>query len=203
MGVKVKTTTAAAAKAELPMISFASPAAWQKWLEKHHESAPGLWLKMAKKETGIPSVTYAQALEVALCFGWIDGQKNAFDAEWWVQRFVPRRPRSKWSKINCGHVERLIKEGRMRPAGLAEIDAAKADGRWEAAYHSQRTMPVPDDLRAALDAEPAAAAFFAALTGANRYAVLYRIMDAKRAETRAKRIAQFVAMLARGETLHA
>ncbi len=187
----------------LPVVPFASRAVWESWLEASHKTSPGLWLKLAKKESGIESVSYPEAVEVALCFGWIDGQKGSWDGEWWVQHFVPRRPRSKWSKINCGHAERLIAAGRMRAAGLAEVERAKADGRWEAAYHSQRTMPVPDDLLAALDAEPAAAAFWPNVSGANRYAILYRIHDAKRPETRAKRIAQFVAMLAKGEMLNA
>jgi len=187
---------------ELPILPFASAAAWEAWLEEQHAHAAGVWLQIAKKDSGIPTVTYAQALDVALCFGWIDGQKRGFDAIWFLQRFTPRKRASRWSKINTGHVERLIADGRMRAAGLAQVEAARADGRWEAAYHGQRAATVPPDLQAALDASPDAAAFFAGLRGANRYAILYRVQDAKRPETRARRIERFVAMLARGETLH-
>jgi uncharacterized protein YdeI (YjbR/CyaY-like superfamily) len=188
--------------AELPILPFASAAAWEAWLEREHARAGGVWLKIAKKDSGIATVTYAQALDVALCFGWIDGQKRGFDATWFLQRFTPRTARSRWSKVNTEHVARLTAEGRMRPAGLAAVEAARADGRWAAAYESQGNATVPPDLRAALDANPAAAAFFATLRGANRYAILYRVQDAKRPETRARRIARFVAMLERGETLH-
>jgi uncharacterized protein YdeI (YjbR/CyaY-like superfamily) len=147
-------------------------------------------------------VTVAEAVEVALCFGWIDGQVARHDADWFLQRYTPRRRQSRWSRINRERALALIAAGRMRSAGLAQVEAARADGRWEAAYAGQRTATVPDDLRAALDANPAAAAFFATLRGANRYAILYRVQDAKRPETRARRIDRFVAMLARGETLH-
>lgn len=187
---------------ELPILPFASAVAWEAWLEEEHARAAGVWLRIAKKDSGIATVTYAEALDVALCFGWIDGQKRGFDATWFLQRFTPRTQRSRWSKINTEHVARLIAEGRMRPAGLAHVEAARADGRWEAAYASQANATVPPDLRAALDANPAAAARFATLSGANRYAILYRVQDAKRPETRARRIDRFVAMLARGETLH-
>ena len=187
---------------ELPILSFASPAAWEAWLEREHAAAPGLWLKIAKKGSGIATVTYAEALDVALCFGWIDGQKRAFDETWFLQRFTPRTRGSRWSQINVGHVERLTSAGHMRPAGLAQVEAARADGRWAAAYAGQRSATVPPDLQAALDANATAAAFFATLRGANRYAILYRVQDAKRPETRARRIARFVEMLARGETLH-
>ena len=188
---------------ELPILPFASAAEWESWLEAEHARAPGVWLQIAKKDSGIATVTYAEALDVALCFGWIDGQKRGFDATWFLQRFSPRRPASKWSKINTEHVARLTAAGRMRAAGLAQVEAAKQDGRWEAAYEGQRTATVPADLQAALDANPAAAAFFATLTGANRYAILYRVQQpAKRAGTRERRIEQYVAMLARGETLH-
>jgi len=186
----------------LPVLPFASAAAWEAWLEREHDRAPGVWLKIAKKATGIATVTHAEALDVALCFGWIDGQRLPFDATWFLQRFTPRKRGSRWSKINTQHVERLTAAGRMRPAGLAQVEAARADGRWEDAYHGQRTATVPPDLQAALDANPTAAAFFATLRGQNRYAVLYRVQDAKRPETRARRIARFVAMLERGETLH-
>jgi uncharacterized protein YdeI (YjbR/CyaY-like superfamily) len=187
---------------ELPVLPFRSEAEWESWLEENHADAAGLWLKIAKKASGIETVTHAEALEVALCFGWIDGQRGRLDDEWFVQRFTPRRARSRWSQINRDKVERLIADGRMRPAGLREIERAKADGRWDAAYASQSTIEVPGDLQQALDANPAAKAFFAELSGSNRYAVLYRIHDAKRAETRTRRIEKFVAMLARGETIH-
>lgn len=187
---------------QLPVLPFASAAAWEAWLEREHASAAGVWLRIAKKDSDIATVTYAQALDVALCFGWIDGQKRAFDATWFLQRFTPRKRGSRWSKINVGHAERLIAAGHMRPAGLAQVEAARADGRWAAAYDGQRSASVPPDLQAALDANPAAATFFATLRGASRYAILYRVQDAKRPETRARRIARFVAMLERGETLH-
>lgn len=187
---------------ELPILPFPTIDAWEAWLEREHARAAGVWLQLAKKGTGIATVTYAEALDAALCFGWIDGQVRRFDATWYLQRFTPRRPRSRWSKINVDHAERLIATGRMRPAGLAQVEAARADGRWDEAYHGQRSATVPRDLQAALDANPAAAAFFATLTGANRYAILYRVQDAKRPETRARRIERFVALLARGETLH-
>ena len=186
---------------ELPILPFASAAAWEGWLEDEHARAAGVWLQIAKKDSGIATVSYAEALEVALCFGWIDGQRRGFDASWFLQRFTPRSRRSRWSKINTGHVERLIAAGRMRPAGLAQVEAARADGRWEAAYAGQRTIEVPADLQAALDASPAAAAFFATLRGASRYAILYRLQDAKRPATRARRIERYVQLLARGETL--
>jgi uncharacterized protein YdeI (YjbR/CyaY-like superfamily) len=183
----------------LPVLPFASKAAWGEWLAANHATSKGVWLKLAKAGSGIPSVTYAEAVDVALCHGWIDGQKDAYDQAWWLQRFTPRTPRSKWSKINCAKVEALMAAGEMRPAGLTEVEQARADGRWAAAYDSPRTATVPEDLAAALDANPEAAAFFATLKGTSRYAVLFRIHDAKRPATRAKRIEQFVEMLARGE----
>lgn len=186
----------------LPEIPFETDSAWETWLAENHNTSQGLWLKLAKKESGIASVTYAGALEVALCYGWIDGQKNKFDATWWLQKFTPRRARSPWSRINRDKVDVLIAQGRMQPAGLAEVERARADGRWEVAYHSQSTIAVPEDLQAALDAEPAASAFFAQLDRVNRYAVLYRITTAKKPETRQKRIEQYVAMLAAGQKLH-
>jgi uncharacterized protein YdeI (YjbR/CyaY-like superfamily) len=159
-------------------------------------------MKIAKKGSGVTTLTAPEALEVALCHGWIDGQLNPFDDAWWLIRFTPRKPRSKWSANNRRRAEELAAAGRLTPAGLAEIEAAKADGRWQAAYASASKATVPDDLAAALDAEPGARAFFDSLTGANRYAILYRIHDAKKPETRAARIAKFVAMCARGETVH-
>lgn len=189
-------------KDDLPAIPFPSQAAWEEWLEANHERSDGLWVKFAKKASGIETVVYAEALEVALCFGWIDGQTQRLDDDWYLQRFTPRRARSKWSQINRDKAEALIEKGLMRPTGLREVERAKEDGRWQAAYASPSKIEVPEDLQAALDANPAARDFFATLKGSNRYAILYRIHDAKRPETRARRIEQFVAMLARGETLH-
>ncbi len=183
-------------------MAFTSAQSWETWLAQQAAGAAGVWLKIAKKASGIESVTYAEALDVALCYGWIDGQKGSFDESFFLQKFTPRRPRSRWSKINRVKVAALIASGRMQPAGLLEVDRAKADGRWDAAYDSPRTATVPADLQAALDAVPAAQALFPTLSSANRYAILYRIQDAKRPETRARRIAAFVAMLAEGKTLH-
>jgi uncharacterized protein YdeI (YjbR/CyaY-like superfamily) len=182
-----------------PVASFASREAWREWLEREHERSDGLWLKLAKRGSGLESVTYDEALDVALCFGWIDARRRACDDEWWLQRFTPRTRASKWSKRNCGKAEALIDAGEMQPAGLAEVQRARTDGRWDAAYAGPATATVPDDLREALDAEPDAAEAFAGLDSRNRYAVLYRIGDAKRPETRARRIAKFVAMLAAGD----
>jgi len=187
---------------ELPILEFATPAAWEAWLAREHASAPGVWLKLAKRGSGHASVTYAEALDVALAFGWIDGRMGRFDEAWWLQRFTPRTPTSRWSQVNRAKALALLEAGRMHPAGMREVERARADGRWDAAYASQRTMDVPADLQAALDADPAAAACFATLDRANRYAVLYRVQDAKRPATRARRIEQFVAMLAAGEKLH-
>jgi uncharacterized protein YdeI (YjbR/CyaY-like superfamily) len=186
----------------LPKLPFASAAEWEKWLEDNHAGSDGVWIKMAKKGSGIDSVRYPEVLESALCFGWIDGRREALDERYFLQRYTPRRPRSKWSKINREKAERLIAEGRMRPAGLAEVERAKADGRWEAAYESQRNIDVPEDLQRELDARPKAKAFFAELGSQNRYAILYRLQDAKRPETRARRLAKFVAMLEEGETIY-
>ncbi len=187
---------------ELPIHLFAGPAGLEAWLEKHHASSQGVWLKIAKKVAPEPSVTYAEALELALCFGWIDSQKRGFDETHFLQRFTPRRPRGRWSKINREKAEALIEAGKMRPTGLAEVEAAKADGRWEAAYEGQRTAKVPPDLQRELDANPAAAGFFASLSSANRYAIVYRLDEAKKPETRERRLRKFVAMLARGEKIH-
>ena len=189
------------AKAEQPVLFFASPADLEVWMGVHGEESDGIWLKFAKKDSGIESVVYAEAVEIALSYGWIDGQAKRLDDHHYLQRFTPRRPRSKWSKINREKAERLIAEGRMRPAGLREVELAKEDGRWDDAYDSPSTATVPDDFQAALDAEPAAAEFFASLGSTKRYSFLYRITDAKRPETRAKRIAEYVELLARGETL--
>lgn len=184
-----------------PVVAFDSAAAWERWLDENHATSAGVWLKMARKASGIASVDYAGALDVALCYGWIDGQRRSFDESSFVQRFTPRRPGSRWSKINVGHVERLTAAGRMRPAGQRQVDLARADGRWDAAYTSQGSIEVPPDFQAALDACPAAATFFAGLSSRARYPFLYRIGEAKRPETRARRIAQYVEILAAGSTL--
>jgi uncharacterized protein YdeI (YjbR/CyaY-like superfamily) len=186
----------------LATLRFASPSAWEAWLEENHAASAGVWIEMAKKDSGIESVRYPEVLESALCFGWIDGRRNALDASYFLQRFTPRRAQSRWSRINRDTAERLIAAGRMRPAGLGEVERAKADGRWAAAYDSQRTATIPDDLTAALEANPAAGTFFQSLNSASRYAILYRIADAKRPATRAQRIEKFVEMLARGEAPH-
>jgi uncharacterized protein YdeI (YjbR/CyaY-like superfamily) len=188
-------------KAQQPVLFFDTPAKLEAWIDEHGEDSDGIWLKFAKKDSGIESVVYAEAVEIALSYGWIDGQAKGHDDHHYLQRFTPRRPRSKWSKINREKAERLMAEGRMRPAGLREVERAKEDGRWDEAYDSPSTATVPDDFRAALDAEPAAAEFFASLGSTRRYSFLYRITDAKRPETRAKRIAEYVELLARGETL--
>jgi uncharacterized protein YdeI (YjbR/CyaY-like superfamily) len=187
---------------DLPVLLFAAPAELEAWLEENHASSQGVWLKIAKKGAAEPSVTYAEALELALCFGWIDSQKRGFDETHFLQRFTPRRPRGRWSRINREKAEALIAAGRMRSTGLAEVEAAKADGRWEAAYEGQRTAQVPPDLQRELDANPAAAEFFAGLDSANRYAIVYRLNDAKKPETRERRLRKFVAMLERGEKIH-
>ncbi len=187
---------------ELPTIAFESRDAWAVWLADQHHASPGLWLKIAKKGSGAGSVTYAEALEVALCYGWIDGQKAALDDSHWLQRFTPRKPRSRWSKRNREAALRLIEAGEMKPTGLAEVERAQADGRWEAAYDGQGAATVPDDLQRALDANERASEFFATLNSVNRYAIIYRINDAKRPETRARRIEKYIAMLDRHEKLH-
>jgi uncharacterized protein YdeI (YjbR/CyaY-like superfamily) len=185
----------------LPTIFFSSSADWEDWLEANHRGR-GVWIKVAKKASGIESVTTAEALDVALCFGWIDSRREALDEQYFLQRYTPRQPRGRWSRINREKVERLTAEGRMRASGLAEVDRAKADGRWDAAYDGQRTATVPDDLERELAARPTAKAFFETLDSQNRYAILYRLDDAKKPETRARRLAKFVAMLEAGETIH-
>ncbi|HET6997458.1 MAG TPA: YdeI/OmpD-associated family protein [Solirubrobacterales bacterium] len=187
---------------DLPTLLFATPADLEAWLEENHAESDGLWLKIAKKGAPEPSVTYAEALELALCFGWIDSQKRGLDETHFLQRFTPRRPRGRWSRINRDKVEGLISAGAMRSAGLAEVEAAKADGRWEAAYEGQRRAKVPADLQRELAANEAAREFFATLDSANRYAILYRLDDAKKPETRERRLRKFVAMLERGEKIH-
>ena len=187
---------------ELPVLLFEDQQAWTDWLAARHADAPGVWLRIAKKASGLHSVTFDEALDIALCYGWIDGQRRTYDAAWFLQKFTPRGPKSLWSQINTGRVERLIAAGRMQPAGLGAVESAKQDGRWDAAYAPGRTMAVPADLEAALDAHPAAAVFFATLNRTNRYAVLWRIETAKRPATRAKRIADLVRMLEEQRTFH-
>lgn len=189
-------------RAGLPILAFADAPAWEAWLSMQPRDTPGVWLKLAKVSAQAHSVSKAQAIDGALIHGWIDGQLNPFDNDWWLIRFTPRKPRGKWSEKNRTRALELIAAGRMAPAGQAEIDSAQADGRWQAAYAPQGSATVPDDLSAALDAAPGARAFFDTLTGANRYAILYRIADAKKPETRTVRIAKFVAMCARGETVY-
>jgi uncharacterized protein YdeI (YjbR/CyaY-like superfamily) len=189
-------------KRDLPVKRFASQAAWESWLEKHHASSQGLWVEFGKKGSGVPSMNHAEALESALRFGWIDGQAASVDTKLFRQRFTPRRSRSKWSKINCATVERLRAAGRLAPAGIREMEAAKADGRWAAAYDSPRNIQVPDDLAAELRRRPAAKRFFEQLDSRNRYAILYRLADAKKPETRQRRLEQFVRMLVARETLY-
>jgi uncharacterized protein YdeI (YjbR/CyaY-like superfamily) len=184
------------------VLAFPSDAAWEAWLEEHHATSDGVWVKIAKKASGIPTVAYPQVLDIALCFGWIDGQRKPLDDDYFLQRFTPRRARSRWSTKNRDWAVRLIDAGLMREPGLREVERAKADGRWDAAYGGRQAMEVPADLERALAANPAARESFAGLNGQNRYSILYRIHDAKRPETRARRIAQFVEMLARGEKLY-
>jgi uncharacterized protein YdeI (YjbR/CyaY-like superfamily) len=183
-------------------LDLADAAQWAAWLKEHHATSHGVWLRIAKKDSGERSVSYAEALDAALCQGWIDGQKKSLDERHWLQRFTPRSARSIWSKRNRDRALQLVKAGRMRAAGRAEIERAQKDGRWEVAYDGAAGATVPPDLQAALDTSPGAAAFFAALDSTNRYAILFRTHNAKRPETRARRIAQFVAMLARGEKIH-
>ena len=187
---------------DLPILPFSSREAWKDWLAEHHDASNGLWLKIAKKGSGIETVTYAEALDAALCYGWIDGQKNKFDDVHWLQKFTPRRPRSKWSKVNREKVVGLIESGEMRPAGLREIERAKSDGRWDAAYDAQSKATVPEDLRQELKRNEKAQESFARLDSANRYAILYSIQDAKKPETRAKRIERYVTMLTEGKKIH-
>ena len=185
-----------------PVIAFVNARKFEQWLVTHHGTHAGFWMRIFKKDSGRATVTYAEALDVALCHGWIDGQKQRGDAESWLQRVTPRRKRSAWSKINTGHVERLTGERRMKPAGLAAVEAAKADGRWDAAYSSSSTFEMPAEFEAALAKSLKAAAFFATLNKANRYALFHRLTSAKRPETKARRLQEFIARLERGEKLH-
>ncbi|MDQ4029950.1 MAG: YdeI/OmpD-associated family protein [Actinomycetota bacterium] len=186
---------------ELPVLQPASAKEWEEWLETNHASSAGVWVRLAKKGSVIETVSYAEAVEGALCYGWIDSQAAGLDDQFWLQRFTPRAARSRWSRVNRDRAEELIRQGRMRSAGLAQVERAREDGRWDAAYESQSTATVPADLQRELDRHPAAARSFAALDRGNRYAILYRIAETKRAETRARRIERFVTMLAAGETL--
>ncbi len=185
-----------------PILQLASPEEWEAWLDAEHASSDGVWLKFAKKGSGVTTVVYAEALDVALCFGWIDSQVMTLDERFYLQKFTPRRSRSKWSKINVEKIEALTKAGRMRPAGLEQVELAKADGRWNAAYSSPANMTEPPDLKKALKASPKAAEFWARLNKSNRYAVIYQLEDAKKPETRERRLAKFIGMLERGEKLY-
>jgi uncharacterized protein YdeI (YjbR/CyaY-like superfamily) len=185
---------------ELPILPFADRTAWANWLSDQHVSSKGVWLKIAKKASGIPTVTHPEALEEALCYGWIDGQRLPHDESFFLQRFTPRRPRSKWSQVNREKASNLIAQNRMKPAGLAQVEAAKQDGRWEAAYAPQSSQAIPEDFQRALEQNPKAHEFFKTLRGTRRYSFLYRIQDAKRPETRARRISEFVTMLEEGRT---
>jgi uncharacterized protein YdeI (YjbR/CyaY-like superfamily) len=187
---------------DLPILPFANKNKWTDWLARQYDKSAGVWLKIAKKDSGIASLTYDEALESALCYGWIDGQKKGFDDKYWLQKFTPRGPKSIWSKINTEKAERLIASGEMKPPGLKAIEAAKKDGRWDAAYASQKNILIPDDFQAALDENKRAKAFFATLNSVNRYAILFRIQTAKKAESRTKRIQQFVEMLERNEKIY-
>jgi uncharacterized protein YdeI (YjbR/CyaY-like superfamily) len=188
--------------ADGPLLELPDREAWADWLAEHGESSSGVWLKLARKDGGGQSLTYAEALDVALCHGWIDGQKGKIDERHWRQRFTPRTARSRWSKRNRERAEQLLARSEMAPAGLREVEAARADGRWEAAYDSPATAEVPPDLQAALDADPAAREFFSGLDRANRYAILYRLQEARRPETRARRLEKFLVMLREGRRIH-
>lgn len=190
------------AKDDLPIIPFETPAELEKWLEINHQTASGVWLKLAKKSSKIPSIDWPEVVEAALCFGWIDGQRVGYDEVWFLQRLTPRRSRSIWSKINTEKVAALVAAGRMRPAGQAAVDLAKADGRWDAAYAAQGKREVPPDLRGFLDAHAEAAAFWKSLNSTNQYAIIFRLHTAKKPETRAKRFTEFTRMLAAGEKIY-
>jgi uncharacterized protein YdeI (YjbR/CyaY-like superfamily) len=187
---------------DYPILPFENKKKWADWLAKQHDQSTGVWLKLAKKDSGILSVTYEEALDVALCYGWIDGQKKGFDDKYWLQKFTPRGPKSIWSKINTEKAERLIASGEMKPAGLKAVEAAKQDGRWDAAYSSQKNITISEDFQAALDKNNKAKAFFATLKSAERYSFLFRIYNAKKPETRARNIQKFVEMLEKGEKIN-
>jgi uncharacterized protein YdeI (YjbR/CyaY-like superfamily) len=185
-----------------PILAFASQAELEAWLDAEHAGSDGVWIKFAKKDSGVPTVAYAEAVEVALCYGWIDSQAKSFDERFYLQKFTPRRARSKWSQVNRKKVEELTKQGRMKPAGLEQVELAKADGRWKAAYAPPARLDVPEDLQAALDASPKAAEFWAGLNKSNRYAIIHQLEDAKKPETRTRRLEKFAAMLEREEKLY-
>lgn len=191
------------ARPDLPMLIFTSGEDFRSWLATHHRASAGIWIRLFKTKSGVASVTYAEALDAALCYGWIDGQKKALDAESWLQKFTPRRPKSIWSKKNREHVDRLENMGLMEPEGMAEVEAAKADGRWEQAYDSPGNMTVPPDFLQELARDKQAEAFFATLNRTNMYSISWRLQTAKKPETRQKRIREIVEMLSRGETFHA
>ncbi len=187
---------------DVQVVLFKRQEDWASWLDKNHATAPGIWLKLAKKASAIRSIDYDEALQAALCYGWIDGQKKSYDESTWLQKFTPRSPRSIWSRVNREKAEALIKSGQMKPAGLAAVEAARQDGRWDAAYDSPGRAAVPSDFQAELDRNPRAKAFFATLNSANRYAILFRLQTAKKPETRARRMQQFIQMLQNHEKLH-
>ena len=187
---------------DLPMLPFATWQDWEAWLKEHHADVKGVWLKIAKKDSRLPSVSYAEALDSALCYGWIDGQKAAFDERYWLQKFTPRGPKSMWSKINCGKVAALLAEGRLQPAGIRQVELAKADGRWDLAYDPQSRITVPEDFQSELDKNSEAYDFFQTLNSVNRYAVLHRIQIAKKPETRAALIQKYIEMLAQHQKLY-
>lgn len=187
---------------DLPVLPFPDAPSWERWLERNHADTPGLWLKLAKRASGIATVSYAEAVEVALCFGWIDSQKAGWDELWFLQRFTPRRARSRWSRANRDKAQELESEGRLRPAGAREVELARADGRWEAAYVGQASAQAPADLQRELDRDPRAREFFESLESHNRYAIVYRIEEARRPQTRAQRVERFMKMLRAGEKLH-
>ena len=184
------------------MLSFTSPTEWWEWLERNHAESDGLWIAIAKQGSGIESVRYPEVLDHAICFGWIDGRRERLDEKRFLQRFTPRRARSRWSRINREKAEMLIESTLMQPAGLEEVERARSDGRWVRAYEPQRDVAIPEDLQRELDASPRAADFFARLSAQNRYSILYRLDEARRVETRARRLTEFVAMLEAGETIH-
>ena len=186
----------------LSIMAFETQQDWERWLTEHHTDTEGIWLKIAKKETGIPSVNYSEALDSALCYGWIDGQKASFDDQYWLQKFTPRRPKSIWSKVNCDKATALIAEGRMQPEGIRQVELAKADGRWESAYESQSKINVPADFQSELDKNQKAKDFFSTLNSINRYAILFRIHSAKRPATRSARINKFIEMLSNNQKIY-
>jgi uncharacterized protein YdeI (YjbR/CyaY-like superfamily) len=186
----------------LPIILFATQQDWEAWLNEHHTDTRGIWLKIAKKESGILSLSYAEAVESALCYGWIDGQKASGDERYWLQKFTPRGPKSMWSKVNCDKATALLASGRMQPAGIRQVELAKADGRWESAYESQSTITIPDDFQRELDNNQKAKEFFTTLNSVNRYAILFRIQAAKKPETRSARIKKFIEMLSNNQKIY-